>query len=52
MQTTETKSGEILVVALEGHLDTVSSQPLEDRLGQLIEEGERQVCSIAAASIT
>lgn len=43
MQTTESKSGDTLVVELEGHLDTVSSQPLEDRLVQLIEGGERQI---------
>jgi anti-sigma B factor antagonist len=43
MEIHETKTGEVLVVALQGHLDTVSSTPLEDRLRTLVEEGARQM---------
>ena len=43
MEIQEPKTGDVIVVALQGHLDTVSSQPLEDRLRALIEEGARQI---------
>jgi anti-anti-sigma factor len=43
MEIIETKIGEVLVVALTGHLDTVSSTPLEDRLRTLIETGARRI---------
>ena len=39
MEIDESKSGDVLVVTLNGHLDTASSLPLEDRLRRLIEEG-------------
>lgn len=41
METQETKLGHVHVVSLQGHLDTLSSQPLEERLIKVIEGGER-----------
>ncbi len=43
MELHETKTGDALVVAVHGHLDTASSTPFEERLRKLIEEGARQV---------
>ena len=43
METNETKIGPVLVVSLQGHLDTLSSQGLEDRLTALIAGGEHRL---------
>jgi anti-anti-sigma factor len=43
MEIIESKLGDVTVVAPKGHLDTVSSTPLEERLRALIEGGARQV---------
>jgi anti-anti-sigma factor len=43
MEIHETKIGEVQVVAPSGHLDTVSSTPLEERLRSLIDAGTRQL---------
>lgn len=43
MEILESKLGDVTVVAPKGHLDTVSSSPLEDRLRTLIDGGVRQM---------
>jgi anti-anti-sigma factor len=43
MEIIESRLGDVTVVAPKGHLDTVSSTPLEERLRALIEAGARQM---------
>jgi len=44
MQIHEAKKDEVLVVTVQGQLDTVSSPQFEARLMALIETGERRIC--------
>jgi anti-anti-sigma factor len=43
MEATESKTGDVFEIAIQGHLDTASSQAFEDRLLRLIETGERHL---------
>lgn len=43
MQTDEIKHGSVMIVSVQGHLDTVTSPPFEERLLKLIATGERQI---------
>ena len=44
MQIHETKQDEVLVVTVQGQLDTVSAPQFEARLLALIDGGERRIC--------
>lgn len=43
MEITQTKQGEVLILALTGRLDAQTSKTLEDQLIPLIEGGEKRV---------
>jgi anti-anti-sigma factor len=43
MPTDEIKHGSVTIVPVQGHLDTVTSPPFEERLLKLIASGERQI---------
>lgn len=49
MQTDELKHGSVMIVSIQGHLDTVTSPSFEQRLLKLIAAGERQILVDCAA---
>lgn len=48
MEITETKTGQVRILGLQGNLDTYTSKKLHERWSELIQEGEKQFVFDAA----
>ena len=51
MQIHEAKEDGVLILSVQGHVDTMSANQFETRLVQVISEGERRICIDCSAMV-